>query len=211
MITSQLVAELVAAGLSGEALVAALKRIEEASPNVTTRHNEPSKGAVRQKRYREKKRLECIDSDVTQGGPIYGGEIEEEGEDGGVGEDCGDSGDAAFPTSSDIAAAIDAWQILAELRGLPKLRNPNKPDRDRVQKLKARLRELGSLDAWGDVLLKVRDSPFCCGDNNRNWLCHIDYLLRPTGIRKILEGNFDQVSKKQTAIRNGANGHAGSY
>lgn len=100
-----------------------------------------------------------------------------------------------FPTRKDLEEAVSEWNDLAEMRGLPKVRSL---DANRRKSLTARLRELGSLDEWVEVLVKVRDSPFCCGDTG--WRANFDFMLRKSSITKILEGNYDGQTQGQNSF-----------
>lgn len=58
--------------------------------------------------------------------------------------------------------------------------------------LAARLKELGGIAGWEEVLAIIRGSPFLRGDASRNgFVPLIDWLLKPANLRKVREGNYD--------------------
>lgn len=67
--------------------------------------------------------------------------------------------------------------------------------------LRARCRELArtygeavyTLQWWEQVFRRVRDSPFCCGENDRRWRADFDWLVgRRDAVVRVLEGRYDR-------------------
>lgn len=55
-----------------------------------------------------------------------------------------------------------------------------------------RLKEIGGLDSWASVLDIISGSPFLRGETSRNgFVPTIDWLLKPTNLQKVREGNYD--------------------
>lgn len=104
---------------------------------------------------------------------------------------------AVFPTRKDLDEAVSEWNDLAEMRGLAKVLGLNVKRR---KSLTARLRELGSIDEWVEVLVKVRDSPFCCGETT-GFRATFDFVLQPSSMIKIREGNYDGTTQGQDRNR----------
>ena len=68
------------------------------------------------------------------------------------------------------------------------------PQRKRA--LVARLREIGGLGGWDEVLSIIRASPFLRGDTSRDgFVAKIDWILTPANLRKVREGNYDHDGK----------------
>ena len=69
-------------------------------------------------------------------------------------------------------------------------------DRKRSTALRSRLAEIGGLARWNEVLALIRGSPFLRGDDARGGrlVATIDWILNPTNLRKILEGNYNDAS-----------------
>lgn len=62
----------------------------------------------------------------------------------------------------------------------------------RRTKLAARLKEIGGLSAWDEVLAIIRASPFLRGETSRNgFVPTIDWITKPENLRKVNEGNYD--------------------
>lgn len=61
----------------------------------------------------------------------------------------------------------------------------------RKSKMRATLKRCGGIDGWKAVLEKVGASSHCKGVNDRGWKANIDFLLTPSKLTKLMEGNFD--------------------
>ena len=55
----------------------------------------------------------------------------------------------------------------------------------------ARAATEGWMESVRPALDKVRDSDFCHGRNDRNWLADVDWFLRPDTVVRLLEGKYD--------------------
>ena len=105
---------------------------------------------------------------------------------------CSDkeSSQEVFPWKVDIEWAVNEWNELAEDAGLPAVRQLTA---QRKKALQARLRELGSREAWTDALMTISRTPFCCGENDRGWRANFDFVLRPSAMVRLLEGNYGKI------------------
>ena len=76
---------------------------------------------------------------------------------------------------------ISAWNDngLAKIKGI---------ENDRAKLLRARIRQY-SLNDVLDAIRSVRSSPFLMGEVT-NFVCTIDWLLKPNNFPKVLEGNY---------------------
>lgn len=74
------------------------------------------------------------------------------------------------------------------------------PQRKRA--LATRLKEIGGLGGWDDVLSIIRASPFLRGDTSRDgFVAKIDWLLTPANLRKVREGNYDHDEQGTRQLR----------
>jgi hypothetical protein len=86
-----------------------------------------------------------------------------------------------------VEACVKAWNALALDCSLPKVQLVSEARRS---KLIARLREVGGLEGWFALCDKIRNSKFLRGESGR-WQVSFDWVLSPTNLAKIMEGNFD--------------------
>lgn len=105
---------------------------------------------------------------------------------------CSDkeSSQEVFPLKADIEWAVNEWNELAGDAGLPAVRSLTA---QRKRSLQARLRELGSREAWTNALMVIAKTPFCCGENDRGWRANFDFVLRPSAMTRLLEGNYGKI------------------
>ena len=73
---------------------------------------------------------------------------------------------------------------------------PRKLTADRKRNLKARIVEHGE-QAVAEAMLKMRDSDFCNGNNDRGWTADIDFLCQPKSFNRLLEDFYDKTPQKQ--------------
>lgn len=86
-------------------------------------------------------------------------------------------------------ALFDLWNQTAEGTPLPAVREFNS---NRQKKCAARLKER-SLDEWGAIFRRVADTPFLCGQNDRDWKADFDWITTNDGnVSKVLEGKYDR-------------------
>lgn len=78
---------------------------------------------------------------------------------------------------------------------------------ERRRHLAARLKEIGGLGSWDEVLAIIRGSQFLRGETSRGgFVTTIDWLLKPANLRKVREGNYDEQLATGTGNRNSAPG-----
>jgi Helix-turn-helix domain len=90
---------------------------------------------------------------------------------------------------SDVFAA---WNTVAAERGLAPAKVINER---RLRQLSCRIRETG-IDTVMRAIAAVRDSSFCCGDNDRGWRADIDFLLQPKSFVRLIEGFYSDKARK---------------
>lgn len=61
----------------------------------------------------------------------------------------------------------------------------------RLKHINARWAENPSEDFWKGVVVRVSQSAFCTGKNDRGWKADFDFLIKPDTAHKILEGKYD--------------------
>lgn len=118
--------------------------------------------------------------------------------------------DAPAPVVSqkaEVDAAVAAYNGLATACGLPRCITIKG---SRHLKLVMRLRELGGVEQWREVLRIVERTPFLKGENNNGWRCDIDFLLQPKSLTRVREGFYGKGSAAPTPSEHPAqlaNGH----
>lgn len=74
---------------------------------------------------------------------------------------------------------------------LKKLKSFSQPRSEKVKKQIALRPELKSLDSWGEVFARIKESDFLQGDNERGWQADFDWLLQKDSIDKLFDGKYD--------------------
>lgn len=184
---SAVVKELLAAGVTGDALVTALERLEASSKSLR------SAGAERQARYRErvKEREQTVTSDVTS----VTGDAKEKFPHTPSKENIY----ITTPTAreaDETAEAVAIWNNLASEISLPQVQ---KLTPKRRSSLKARLRDCGGLDGWRFAMGKIRGSPFLCGGGRDGWKADFDFVLQQSSFVKLMEGKYDDSRSQKPA------------
>lgn len=87
-----------------------------------------------------------------------------------------------------VKDVVDAWNDLAEARGLAKVVKVTDTRRKQIQ---ARLKEYEP-DDWSKALTAIYKSKFLCGENERGWKADFDFLLQPKSFVKLVEGAYDR-------------------
>lgn len=64
----------------------------------------------------------------------------------------------------------------------------------RKKAIGTRWRETPDLETFEQLFKKAEASPFLKGDNDRNWRASFDWLLKPSNMIKVLEGNYDDAA-----------------
>jgi len=85
---------------------------------------------------------------------------------------------------------LELWNSTCGLAGLAKVLKLTK---DRKRKIRMRMREYGDdPQFWNGLFLKITQTPFLTGHNNRGWRIDMDYVFRnETNISRIMEGKYD--------------------
>lgn len=99
---------------------------------------------------------------------------------------------SAVPSLDEVSIAFAQYETFR--RDIVPGVRPLQLSPDRRQKLAARLREIGGLEGWRNVIETVRASSFLLGEGARGGrlVATIDWLINPTNLRKTLEGNYDE-------------------
>ncbi len=84
---------------------------------------------------------------------------------------------------------------------------PRDMTRTRQAALKKRIKE-NKLEGWGDALRKASESDFLSGRTDKPFTLTLDWLLKPSNLLKVLEGNYDNRTStvspaSQRSQRNG--------
>jgi hypothetical protein len=75
---------------------------------------------------------------------------------------------------------------------------PTWRETSRARKAQAdvRLDERTDLDEWAAIIKRIADSSFCNGENERGWVADPAFLLKPDTATKVLEGKYDNRTRK---------------
>lgn len=92
------------------------------------------------------------------------------------------------PTPEDL---FKLWNKEAH-PNLPRVQLLTEP---RKRQCKSRLLEYPNQDFWEDVMSRVNRSPLLRGDKG-SWKATFDWVLQPSNLAKILEGNYDPDSRR---------------
>jgi hypothetical protein len=86
---------------------------------------------------------------------------------------------------------VDIW--VEELKDI--LSVPTKSSPTRIQKCRSRLKDqfAGDLEQWRECCRQIARSPFLTGENKTGWKAVFDWVLEPSNLTKILEGNYDRI------------------
>lgn len=98
-------------------------------------------------------------------------------------------------TAREIKEAVEAWNAMADRAGLPKVQRLTDP---RKKAIKARLRELGGLEGWAELLAKVEASAWLTGKvpgtaGRDPFRATIDWITKPHNFTKIMEDTYGQA------------------
>lgn len=170
------VKHLIAAGVTGDALVTAIAEMEA---SIDTR----STAAKRQARYRARKDNEASQS-VTKRNAVTPKE---------------NSPQTPLKEITPLSPKGDIppfdfqteWNEIAKPAGLDLCQAMNK---DRKGKLRQRLAEHG-VDGLRKAMMAAAASPFCRGVNDRNWTAGPDFVLQSSSCLKLIEGAYAAKQK----------------
>ena len=80
--------------------------------------------------------------------------------------------------------------------GLPKVQDI-KPSQPRYKAAKLRLQEHTDQKFWNDYLDSIAASAFLNGESDRGWIANFAWIVNPTNMQKILEGEYVNRDGKQ--------------
>lgn len=85
-------------------------------------------------------------------------------------------------------SAFDEFNVIAGGIGWPKVISRSKP---RLRAVSARIKEIGSLQAWVNEMKRAAASDFLSGRNTGTTPACFDWLMKPVNFTKLIEGNYD--------------------
>ena len=89
---------------------------------------------------------------------------------------------------SSISDAVEMFNLLAVDNGWPKVQAVTER---RKSALVSRLKELGGVDGWRELLDRAAKSDFLCGRSQNSYPLKFDWVVNPTNAAKVIEGNYD--------------------
>lgn len=93
----------------------------------------------------------------------------------------------------EVAQAIQHFNATASQASWPTVQ---KTSATRRSALKARIKDVGGLEAWCEAITRASTSPHLTGQNNRGWTATFDWLANPANFTKLMEGNYDERTHK---------------
>lgn len=97
--------------------------------------------------------------------------------------------------AEEMETVKQAWNEMAKAAGLESMRTWSD---GRKRAFCARWKDADFRDNWRTAILKIQNTPFCCGKNDRGWRIDIEFFLKPDSLNKILEGKYDGPSAEDT-------------
>jgi hypothetical protein len=97
-----------------------------------------------------------------------------------------------------VESLVEAWNQIC----VPLLPQVISITETRETHIKKRLTERPDIEEWKGIFTRVIKSPFLCGENNHGFKATFDWVLKPTNLQKIIEGNYDDQGKnvKKTKV-----------
>ena len=149
--------------------------------------NPETPGAIRTRRWREKKQGVTVTSQVHRDVTSASASASASEHNGGEGG-----------KDDRISEIIKTWNEFARRKGIPWIRSVDKGSA-REKHLLVRLRD----PSWNleKILEAIAAQPFLTGDNDRGWLVTFDWILNPSNVTKILEGAYMKIRRGDAARR----------
>ena len=107
---------------------------------------------------------------------------------------CENDASADASESTNYQEIIDSFNRICI--DLPKVRDLTDARRTAIRKAQERLRHNEGFDAFFE---RINNSDFLCGRGGK-WKCSFDWVLKPSNMIKILEGNFDNRTSSKKSV-----------
>jgi hypothetical protein len=183
--------------VDGGYLVINYQKYREFSPN---EGNPDSPGAIRSRRWREKKQKNVTEPREVTGRDVTG--VTSASASASGLQERRSGGEELEKLRAQADEIFDRYVAYAKKADIPwpRTKPPHKiqPGSAREIALYARIREGFSIE---DVIEAIDAQPFLRGDNERGWLVNFDWLLKPANLTKILEGAFVKKRRGDAARR----------
>lgn len=99
-----------------------------------------------------------------------------------------------YPSPEDLESAVLVFNQAAREVGWPNCQRLTEP---RKAKLKARLKDCGTLAAWNEAINRAKNTPFLLGQNDKGWKADFDFFLQEKSFTKLIEGSYESRPKGQ--------------
>ena len=93
---------------------------------------------------------------------------------------------------------VDAFEIFVSIAKGARWPIPQQLTLPRRTALKARMKEVGGFDGWEQAMRRAAQSNFLSGKATGTTPASFDWLNKQSNFRKIMEGNYDNRTDKQT-------------
>jgi len=103
----------------------------------------------------------------------------------------------SFNEKKEAPKKIEPYEVLIEIWNMNRgqMREALAWNENRTKQAKKRWRDFPDPKFWTEVVMRLAQSSFCTGDNDRGWKADFDFLLRPNTHLAVNEGKYD--NKKQ--------------
>lgn len=202
-LSAAVVAELVRAGLSGEALIEACARIDAATPAPVDQAAANKRAYDRE--YRRQQRERKAESRTTS---YESHDIDDSKRGFDVPPDEKNSNPPLIPQklvvvearADEIVEVFDEWNRTAKQAGM---RTASKLTSERRSRARARLVEHGR-EAFTEAIRRAGASAFCRGENDRGWKADFDFIVKPQSFLGLIEGKYDDRTPRSSNNRPGS-------
>jgi hypothetical protein len=191
------VKHLLAAGVTGDALVDAIAEMEAAQPKDATADRRRAWDRERKRQQREMvsggippESADNADSDEAK-------EIPPKPPKENTTPQISPKGDTTPQAANDENQlkpehVVEVWNDMAGQCGLPKVKDLNSARRRRLQTLIRR----HSVQDFTEAIGAIERSPWMHGGNDRGWRADFDFLINPTKFTRLIEGSYDQSAHR---------------
>lgn len=200
MIGSRSLREMMKLGLTPEQMLALVEALEADAISLTANDDTvptpPSPGALRTRRYRDRKQAsQGVTNSVTVTPPSVTCDDDQNPPNEYISnppeKPLSPKGDPSLSTKSQIETLVSEWNGMAGRTGLPSIRGPLAGTR--LSSARARIAEHG-LGGCREALAAVERSPFCRGETT-DWKADFKFFVRPDNFVKLIEGGYDPPQK----------------
>ncbi len=87
---------------------------------------------------------------------------------------------------------------------LPQVTNPDEWTETRKKRVRTLWRKISDISAWKAFFERIERSHFLTGETKAGFVASFDWILKPSNLLKIKEGNYDNKGEKEDKLRDQA-------